>query len=374
MEHVKERKGTLALSYAYSLLLSLKLAAGKDDEAREVLDAYIADFGPDIILRTYTTETEFLLRFFCDLFMESKHLELMDRVFSLGGKKSATYLLRLEKSRNARVAAKAGELLETISRETIEPLAIMMLGRLEVSRGGQILSAGDWKSKKALTAFKYLAANRGKGFIPRDVLIELLWPDAPLDAAARSLNTALTSLRKTLDPEASRGESSYLISKGDTLRLELGQGGFLDLELYREKLSVAAKAKEVGDFDLYFRALKDAAELYRDDFCSEDLYEDWCSQERDELKGEYVKALVNISTEHLRRGEDDAALTCLERAISMDPGREELYRKQMIIHTQKGNRAGAAVAFKRCEKYLQENFEVSPSSETNELYQRLMQQ
>jgi DNA-binding SARP family transcriptional activator len=92
------------------------------------------------------------------------------------------------------------------------------------------LEAADWKSSKALAAFKYLAANREKGSIPRDVLMELLWPGVPRDSAAKSLNTALTSLRKTLEPQVARGVSSHLVIQGDSLGLELGPGGGVDLE------------------------------------------------------------------------------------------------------------------------------------------------
>jgi ATP/maltotriose-dependent transcriptional regulator MalT/DNA-binding SARP family transcriptional activator len=363
----------IALSYAYSLLLSLKLAAGKGDEAREILDAYVSDFGPDVILRTYTTDTEHLLPFFTDLFAQGRHTGLMDRVYGIGGAKSVPHLKRLERSEEARVAAKARELLATLARETTEPLTVKMLGRLEVSRGGQALSSGDWKSKKALTAFKYLAAHRERGYLPRDVLMELLWPDTPVESAQRNLNAALTSLRKTLEPEASRGESSYLISKGDALRLELGPGGWVDLELFAERLAQAAKAREIGDFDLYFRTLAEAAELYAGDFCSEDLYEDWCSQERESLLSGYVDILVDLATEHLRRGEGAAALARLEEAIVKDPGREELYRKQMSICSQIGDRAGVEEAFRRCAAHLREAYDVSPSPETEELYRRLRQ-
>lgn len=235
----------LARSIAYSLLFTLKLEADKPDEARVVMEAYLAEFGEDIILRSYSTDVEYLLPFFTDLFSEGRHLEFMQRVYSLGGTKSVPYLKKLEKSENREVATKAQELLETASRQAVEPLEIRMLGSFQVSRGVQIFSSSDWKSKKALTVFKYLALNRDGGFIP-DVLMELMWPEVPPDSAAKSLNAALTSLRKTLEPEASRGESSYLVSKGDSLLLELGAGGWTDLELFREKLSRSATAREAG--------------------------------------------------------------------------------------------------------------------------------
>jgi len=44
------------LSFAYSLLLTLKVEGGMHDEARKILDEYVSEFGEDIILRCYSTD------------------------------------------------------------------------------------------------------------------------------------------------------------------------------------------------------------------------------------------------------------------------------------------------------------------------------
>ncbi len=374
IEALEDSSYGVALNMAYSLLFTLKLGAGKQDEAAEVLATYIDKFGEDIILRLHSTGVEHLLPFFTDQFSQGKYLDLMEQLFTLGGMRSVPYLQKLARSDDAEVAARATGLLESISRKAADPLTVRLLGPCEVTLGGRTLFSQDWKSKKALTAFKYLAANRDRGLIPRDVLMELLWPDTTPESAAKNLNTALTSLRKTLEPEVSRGKSAYLVTSGDSLRLELGNGGCTDLELFKIKLREAYKAREAGDFDLYFLTLHEAADLYRGQFMAEDLYEDWCSKEREALMNDYVDIMVDVSTEHLRRGESQGALGNLEEALAQDPGREELYRKQMIVYSRTGNRAGVEEVFRRCDKYLRDNYGVSPSTETLGLYERLRNQ
>ena len=59
------------------------------------------------------------------------------------------------------------------------------------------------------------------------------------------------------------------------------------------------------------------------------------------------------------------------KAIDVDPGREELYRRQMEICAHMGDRAGVERAFQRCSDYLRQEFEVEPSPETVELYREL---
>src|SRR6266516_1763695 len=55
----------------------------------------------------------------------------------------------------------------------------------------------------------------------RDALLEMLWPDAELEQAIQSLNTAVTRLRKVLAP--SKGEASLLLTDEDSriYRLEM---------------------------------------------------------------------------------------------------------------------------------------------------------
>ncbi len=371
LKEAKDGVKGLALSLAYSLSIGLALALDDKKEATRVLNAYVSEFGEDVVIRAHPAEPDALLTFFANLFDEGKYVELMPRVFAGAGAKALPFLRRLEAVRKTEVAAAATAMLERATREEAEPLSVRLLGPLDIRLGKETLSSSSWKNKKALAAFKYLAANRSQGFVPRSVIMELLWPEISPDSGAKNLNVALTSLRKTLEPDAARGKSSYLVVSGDTLRLELGAGGWTDIEAFRERLRQADAAKEAGDFELYFSSLHEAAELYRGEFLTEDLYEDWCREEREELLKRYIELIVDIATEHLRVGEGSEALIHLEEAIVKDPGREELYRKKMTINSQLGNRSGIEETYKRCQKFLRENYDVEPSQETVDLYRSL---
>jgi LuxR family maltose regulon positive regulatory protein len=241
-------------------------------------------------------------------------------------------------------------------------------------KGQEKISEEQWKSKKALSVFKYLAANWEKRLIPREVLMELLWPEGDPESAAKNLNMALTSLRRTLEPSGARGRSSYILSSGESLHLELGTGGWVDTKIFSDKLLEAQEAKAVGNHDRYLKVMHEAEELYRGDFLEEDLYEDWCIGMRESLKEEHHRLLGDISSEYLRRGEYSEALRYAEKALEVDPGREGHYRGQMEIYSSMGDRAGIERAFKRCSDYLKDNFDVSPSRETEELYHKLRRQ
>lgn len=118
----------------------------------------------------------------------------------------------------------------------------------------------------------------------------------------------------------------------------------------------------------------EAADLYGGDLLEEEPAEAWWDREREALRHEFVRLMLDISTEHLRRGETDEAIGCLERGITQDPGREELYRKQMSIYSRLGDISGVENALSRCREYLRESYGVEPSQQTAALYARLVAQ
>ncbi|MBN2027535.1 MAG: hypothetical protein JW854_12315 [Actinobacteria bacterium] len=108
---------------------------------------------------------------------------MLSRAFAYAGPSSLPALGKLSRSKNPKVRGRAREVAEKIKRETAEPLSITMLGTFEVARGGKTITSGDWRSKKALAVMKYLAAQEEKRLAPREVLMELLWPESTPEAA-----------------------------------------------------------------------------------------------------------------------------------------------------------------------------------------------
>lgn len=361
----------MALIHAYLLLAGIKSRVGRYEEAvefiREIVRLGDKNETPGMLVQVRGDLNLALGA----IFGEGSHMDFLSQVFVLLGPAALPCLQELGKSADEEVKRRAKALSESIGRRAAEPLFVRLLGPMEVKKGTALIPSASWKSKKALMILKYLAANRDRGPIPRDVVMELLWPERDAESTSRNLNVALSNLRKTLEPGAGRGESSYITVTGDSISLEPGGEGWVDTELFREYVAEAEQAEKSGDVEAYFTALHRAEELYRGDFLPEDLYEDWCSVERERLKEDHVNLIFNIAREHLNRGESDQTLDHLERALEIDPGREELYRMEMEIHGGAGNRAGIEKVYRRCVEHLREYYDVAPSPSTEKLYRKL---
>ena len=76
-------------------------------------------------------------------------------------------------------------------------LKIELLGGFRVSVNGQPIDDRVWRHRKAQSLIKLLAL--AKGFrLHREQLMELLWPEADLEAMGNNLRQALYLARKSL--------------------------------------------------------------------------------------------------------------------------------------------------------------------------------
>jgi len=81
-----------------------------------------------------------------------------------------------------------------VSRSAIS-FRVYCLGRFEVYSGQN--KVDQWRSLKAKSLLKFLVAHRGR-YIPKDVLMEALWPGYPPEAANNNLKAAVYALRQTI--------------------------------------------------------------------------------------------------------------------------------------------------------------------------------
>src|SRR5690554_841988 len=94
-------------------------------------------------------------------------------------------------------------------------LHISMLGPWKLQVAGESVPNSAWKSKKALSVFRYLLAYR-EHKVHKDTLINVFWPDEDPEDATGSLHTTIYFLRRMLQPvrEAYKGPSFVRYTNG----------------------------------------------------------------------------------------------------------------------------------------------------------------
>jgi len=252
-------------------------------------------------------------------------------------------------------------------------LNIRLLGKFRVFLGKKEMLSDQWKSTKALMIFKYLASTRSKGFIHRDVLMELLWPEEDYKKTNKRLNVAMSYLRKLLEPKLQRRfPSSYIIRQKNAFRLDVGNGGKVDVEEFLRELALGDTCEKT-DPERSVRHYLHAESFHKGPFLAEDPYIDWCITEREALTEKYLYVLSKIIQFYDHKKDFSKGIEYANKYLAADHYAENVYRSLMRFYYLTGNTSNVKKTFEKCKINIVEDLECPLSRETLDLYKRLIQ-
>lgn len=148
---------------------------------------------------------------------------------------------------------------------------VNLLGGFSVAVDGRPVAAEAWTRRNATSLVKLLALRPGHR-LPREQLIDLLWPDLMLDQAAPRLHKAAHQARTAL------GVQGAVVLAGDAVALLPDAVVVVDAERFDQASGDPASVEE-------------AIELYRGDLLPDDVYESWAGVERQRLRISYLSLL-----------------------------------------------------------------------------------
>ncbi len=196
-----------------------------------------------------------------------------------------------------------------------------------------------------------LGAGAG-GFVRRDTLLPLFWPDSPEEKARNSLRQAVHQLRRALGEETITGRGTE----------ELGLDRdhlWCDAVAFGEALAAGRPEEALG---MYRGDL--AAGLHVAD-CPE--FAEWLDGERRRLRREAIGAAGRLADAATATGDVATALGWARRAVALAPLEEEPARRLITLLDQAGDRGGALAEFELLTSRLRRELEVAPSAETRSL-------
>jgi DNA-binding SARP family transcriptional activator len=262
------------------------------------------------------------------------------------------------------------ELLDDLPVSFPPGLRVHLLGKFRLFLDGQEIHAKRWKSKKAKTIFQFLLYSSSRGYVNKEVLMELLWPEEDPKLTAKRLHVALASLRKTLEPEIPRGTPSLYISRdNDSYSIDLGEEGRLDIEDFTEELHLAKQEDNPEKSIVHYM---NAESVYQGDFLEEELYSEWCAEARDRFKEEYLWLLREIIEYCEDKGDLKNCIFYARKYLEKDKYAEDLYQLLMTTYAQTGNKAMVARTFEKCREAITTDLNCPISEETERLFQELV--
>lgn len=221
---------------------------------------------------------------------------------------------------------------------------IFLLGGFQImDPDGPCSLAGE--KVQSLLAYLLLHPNQT---IPREVLADLLFPEAPFSRGRRNLSTALSRMQNAIG-------SGWLESHKDFLYLDAGDRLWVDVWDFK-RLAGSELENE----------LQESVDLYAGDLVPA-IYDDWIIPERELLRNQYLSVLEKLAAIYEQSGDLRSALLVIRRLVLAEPIHEPAHADYLRLLGRLRRYGEALSHYQYLRKLLQEELGVEPISETKQV-------
>jgi LuxR family transcriptional regulator, maltose regulon positive regulatory protein len=254
---------------------------------------------------------------------------------------------------------------------TMPLLSIQTFGGLRVNAVGQgHIDDGQWGGRLPKLLLKAIIVH-GLRNIPKEVLIEDLWPEADPAASARNFKVTLHRLRKALQPKLGPGvRSAYVLLHEGRISLNKRHCR-VDVERF---LEVAKRIRSDGtrlDGEALLDLCRRARRLYRGDFLPEEPYAPWAEMKRLALRDTYQQVTETEARILVQKGRLEAAAEGYGDLLQLDPCLEAAAQALMELYARQGRRGDALRVYQAFAAALKRQLGASPDVRTQAIYERI---
>lgn len=252
-------------------------------------------------------------------------------------------------------------------KTTTTPVIVQMLGAFSM-----ILQDTPLKipTSRGLSLFKYLLLHHEQD-TPREVLMDIFWPDADPEAARNNLNVAMHNLRHAL----------HSVTDVVVIRFEDGAYGiatnleiWLDVKEFEHCINEGQRMEAQNQLTAAVTEYEIAVNLYRGDFLADNPYEGWTVLDRERLRVAYLNTLDRLSQIHFSQEQYAACIRLCQLILNRDLCREDAHCRLMQCYSRLGQGPLALRQYQICVEALRNELEVDPAPETTQLYSRIRHQ
>jgi DNA-binding SARP family transcriptional activator len=221
---------------------------------------------------------------------------------------------------------------------------------LRTTDGNEVTSVLAQPKRLALLA--YLAMAAPGGFVRRDTLLAMFWPESDDERARASFRQAVRYLRRSL------GEGVLINRAEDELGIPLERFR-CDAVAFREALS---RGDPAGALQLYQGDLLDG-------FFVADApgFEEWLTAERVELRTAAAAAAWSLADTAEAEGDAAATRGWAARAVDLEPLDEAGVRRWIALLDRLGDRTAAVRAYEEFARRLRAELDLEPTPQTRAL-------
>jgi LuxR family maltose regulon positive regulatory protein len=234
-------------------------------------------------------------------------------------------------------------------------MVIRAFGRIEVKIDERLVSSADWQTQTARDLFYFILAHP-EG-LTKEAIGLVFWPDSsPAELKLRFKNTVYR-----LRHAAGR---DVILFQDEIYRFNINMDYEYDIESFLKEIDFAQKSEETQQKITH---CKSAIQAYKGTYLPE-VSETWVVTERERLYQLYIDTLVKLAGLYLETHQHEAGLETCQMILRDDPCMEAAHRLAMRILAAMGNRAAMVRQYELCKQALKEEYDATPSPQTEQLY------
>lgn len=226
----------------------------------------------------------------------------------------------------------------------------------------------DWATQRGLMVLRYLVLHRDRP-VPREVLMDLMWPHSSAHAARNNLNVAIYGLRRSLEQG---GDGPYVIHREGSYALAPALSIATDVDSFEISILRAERAVRSGDHGGAERSYRRALHFYRGPLFFDDSDGDWYLLDRRILEERYVNAAEWIADRAFHIAALNECIELCHLILRTDPCRETAHQLLMRAYAGAGQVQLAVRQYTACVAVLQSELGVGPHPKTTLVLDKLL--
>jgi DNA-binding SARP family transcriptional activator len=247
-------------------------------------------------------------------------------------------------------------------------VSVSLLGEFRAAVGTN--DVVHWNGSKARALFTYMVSHRERR-IPREQLLEALWPGGDPDAAANSLRVAVHGLRLAMSCGEPQLRNSFVFFENGVYAFSPKIDFTVDTEVFERHWNQGRQLEAIGDTVAAIREYEQAEAVYRGDFIQDDQYEEWSMLRREGLKDVYLAILGRLSERAFETGDYETCILRCQKIIDKDPCREDTYELLIRSYARLRQPGRARRWYEVCAQVLKDELDILPSAQTEDAYQEI---
>ena len=248
------------------------------------------------------------------------------------------------------------------------PLSVRVMGEFLLQRGERIYRTGDFHRPIVARLLQYFVVHTG-GPIPRDRILEDLWPEGAPEKTVVTLRTLNSHLRSLLDPYMRpRGPNRYIVVERDNFHFD--PYGVVDSDLARFTTQME-QALALNDLDASRLASLEAILADYAPLLPDLPYTDWLLEPRRRLEDLYLEGALRLAEGYLSQRDWRQSQRWLRNVLQVAPWQEQAWQMLMRVHARQGQRGLALKAYHEAKMAMERNLGAAPGELTTWLYERL---